>query len=51
MTPWQEFKDYNFKKILNKMRLNNIIDPYGVINYKSLINKNLNYHSMIESSK
>tara|TARA_Y100001970_G_scaffold262446_1_gene346715 strand:+ start:12870 stop:14150 length:1281 start_codon:yes stop_codon:yes gene_type:complete len=49
MTPWKKFKNYNFKKILKKMKSVNIIDPYGVINDDNLTHKNLNYYSITKT--
>jgi len=52
MTPWKQFKDCSIKKILNRMKSNIIIDPYGILNNNNnLINKSLNYHSITEIIK
>ena len=46
MTPWQEFKKIDLKKLYQKLNQRYIIDPYNLLNEKNCIKYGFNYFAL-----
>tara|TARA_B100000787_G_scaffold38573_1_gene27295 strand:- start:3182 stop:4432 length:1251 start_codon:yes stop_codon:yes gene_type:complete len=50
MTPWSHFKTLNSKRLIKILKKKIIIDPFGVMNDKSLIKNSKKYFSIVNNT-